>query len=214
MSEQSTAQLLNLAQRINQVRRGIDYIQKDKSVSTGTSGSYKAVTHDQVTAMVRQHMIDAGIICYPVLVCSRVAETLDKEGKPSRNIRYEATYDFTFANCDDQKDAITLRIESHAMDNQDKAPGKALSYAKKYAVLKLFEIETGEDEESRYQSGEVFDLLTWTEKIDAATDKAVVQYLYLEAKKDAMRLNDAPAFKTIGAHVKKVLETKFPDVAK
>lgn len=214
MSEQSTAQLLNLAQRINQVRRGIDYIQKDKSVSTGTSGSYKAVTHDQVTAMVRQHMIDAGIICYPVLVCSRVAETLDKEGKPSRNIRYEATYDFTFANCDDQKDAITLRIESHAMDNQDKAPGKALSYAKKYAVLKLFEIETGEDEESRYQSGEVFDLLTWTEKIDAAPDRAVVQYLYLEAKKDAMRLNDAPAFKTIGAHVKKVLETKFPEAAK
>ena len=38
------------------------------------------------------------------------------------------------------------------MDNADKAPGKALSYAKKYAVLKLFEIETGEDEESRYQT--------------------------------------------------------------
>ena len=70
MSEQSTAQLLNLAQRINQVRRGIDYIQKDKSVSTGTSGSYKAVTHDQVTAMVRQHMIDAGIIC-----CRTIAVT-------------------------------------------------------------------------------------------------------------------------------------------
>ena len=214
MSEQSTTQLLNLAQRINQVRRGIDYIQKDKSVSTGTSGSYKAVTHDQVTAMVRQHMIDAGIICYPVLVCSRVAETLDKEGKPSRNIRYEATYDFTFASCDDQKDAITLRIESHAMDNQDKAPGKALSYAKKYAVLKLFEIETGEDEESRFKEVEAFDLLGWSEKIDGAAEKAVVQYLYLEAKKEAMRLNDPPSIKTLRQHVKKVLETKFPEAAK
>jgi hypothetical protein len=29
-----------------------------------------------------------------------------------------------------------------------------ISYAKKYAVLKLFEIETGEDEESRYQEAE------------------------------------------------------------
>ena len=40
------------------------------------------------------------------------------------------------------------------MDNADKAPGKAISYAKKYAVLKLFEIETGDDEESRYQPPE------------------------------------------------------------
>ena len=198
MTEQQNP-LRNLMQRINEVRRGIGYVQKDKNVSTGTSGSYKAVTHDQVTALVRSHMIDAGIVCYPVLVASRVADTMDKDGKlPCRNIRYEATYDFTFANCDDPKDAITLRIESHAMDNQDKAPGKALSYAKKYAILKLFEIETGEDDESRVKETETFDLLSWSEKIDAATSKDVLQYIYLEAKKDAVRLNDAPALKTLG----------------
>lgn len=213
-SPESGVTTINLFQRINQVRRGIDYIQKDKTVSTGSSG-YKAVTHDQVTALVRLHMIDAGIICYPVLVASRVADTMDKDGKiPCRNIRYEATYDFTFANCDDPKDVITLRIESHAMDNQDKAPGKALSYAKKYAILKLFEIETGEDEESRFQQPEVFDLLSWSEKIDGAANKEIIQYLYLEAKKEAVRLNDAPSLKTLGAHVKKVLETKYPEAAK
>ena len=206
MSEQSTAPLLNLFQRINQVRTKVDYAQKLKNVD----GKYNVVTHDQITALVRQHMIDAGIVCYPELIAS---SSLPKE-EGSKQFRYEATYAFHFVNVDDPSDRITVTIQSHAMDNSDKAPGKAISYAKKYAVLKLFEIETGEDEESRYQSGEVFDLLTWTEKIDAATDKAVVQYLYLEAKKDAMRLNDAPAFKTIGAHVKKVLETKFPEAAK
>ena len=206
MSEQSTAQLLNLFQRINQVRTKVDYAQKLKNVD----GKYNVVTHDQITALVRQHMIDAGIVCYPELIASA---SLPKE-EGSKQFRYEATYAFHFVNVDDPGDRITVTIQSHAMDNSDKAPGKAISYAKKYAVLKLFEIETGEDEESRYQSGEVFDLLTWTEKIDAAPDKSVVQYLYLEAKKDAMRLNDAPAFKTIGAHVKKVLETKFPEAAK
>lgn len=212
---ESTAPARNLFQRINEVRKAIGYVQKDKSVSTGTSGSYKAVTHDQVTAMVRSHMIDAGIVCYPILVASRVSDTMDKDGKiPCRNIRYEATYDFTFINCDDPKDAITLRIESHAIDNQDKSPGKALSYAKKYAILKLFEIETGEDEESRFKEVDVFDLLSWSERIDSATDKAVVQYIYLEAKKEAMRLNDAPSLKTLGQHVKKVLETKFAEAAK
>lgn len=69
----------------------------------------------------------------------------------------------------------------------------------------------GEDEESRFKETEAFDLLAWSEKIDAAPSKDVVQYIYLEAKKDAVRLNDAPALKTLGQHVKKLLETKFAE---
>ena len=206
MSEQSTAPLLNLFQRINQVRTKVDYAQKLKNVD----GKYNVVTHDQITALVRQHMIDAGIVCYPELIAS---SSLPKE-EGSKQFRYEATYAFHFVNVDDPSDRITVTIQSHAMDNSDKAPGKAISYAKKYAVLKVFEIETGEDEESRFKDAETFDLLSWSEKIDAATSKDVLQYIYLEAKKDAVRLNDAPALKTLGQHVKKVLETKYPEAAK
>lgn len=198
--------MTNLYQRINEVRKAIGYVQKDKAVSTG-QGSYKAVTHDQVTAMVRSHMIDAGIVCYPELMAS--ASIPKEEG--SKQFRYEATYAFHFVNADEPTDRLTVTIQAHAMDNADKAPGKALSYAKKYAVLKVFEIETGEDEESRFKETEAFDLLAWSEKIDAAPSKDVVQYIYLEAKKDAVRLNDAPALKTIGQHVKKLLETKFAE---
>ena len=50
---------------------------------------------------------------------------------------------------DDPSDKFSIEIEAHALDHGDKAPGKALSYAKKYAVLKLLEIETGEEEEGR-----------------------------------------------------------------
>jgi len=140
----------NIYQRINNVRKAIKYVQKDKDVNTGKGGSYKAVTHDMVTAMVRQHLVEQGIVCYPVLVSSSVAIPPSRDpNEPSKQIRYEATYDFFFVNEADPADKIVLRIEAHAMDNADKAPGKAISYAKKYAVLKLFEIETGEDEESR-----------------------------------------------------------------
>jgi hypothetical protein len=151
---------LNIYQRVNAVRQKIDYIQKDKSVSTG-GGSYKAVTHDMVTAMVRQHMIEAGIVCYPTLVESA---SLPKEPE-AKQFRYEATYDFAFVNIDQADDRICIRIQAHAMDNADKAPGKALSYAKKYAVLKLFEIETGEDEESR------------THEPDAMPESVLVDFL-------------------------------------
>jgi len=144
---------VNIYQRINNVRKAIKYVQKDKDVSTG-KGSYKAVTHDMVTAMVREHLVAQGIVTFPVLVASSVAVPPAKDAnEPAKQIRYEATYDIHFVNEEDANDRLTIRIEAHAMDNGDKAPGKALSYAKKYAVLKLFEIETGEDDESRTEQG-------------------------------------------------------------
>lgn len=157
---------MNLLQRINEVRKSLPYIQKDKSVSTG-GGSYRAVTHDTVTAMVRPAMIEHGIVCFPSLVDS--ASMPKEEG--AKQFRYEATYDFTFCNIDDEKDFIVFRIQSHAMDNADKAPGKALSYAKKYAILKLFEIETGEDEESRFNANGM-DEDTLTDYLTAIVDAA------------------------------------------
>lgn len=138
---------MNLWQRIIAARVKVGgYIQKDKSVSTG-GGSYKAVTHDAVTALCRDALNEFGVLSFPFLVSSAAR---DKEDG-AKQFRYEATYDFTFINADDPTQTMVIRIEAHAMDNADKAPGKALSYAKKYAMLKLFEIETGEDEESRYQ---------------------------------------------------------------
>jgi hypothetical protein len=185
----------NIFQRINAVRKQIKYVQKDKDVSTG-KGSYRAVTHDMVTAMVRPHMVEQGIVCFPVLVSSAVSIPPSKDpNEPAKQIRYEATYDFHFVNEADAGDKIVLRIEAHAMDNADKAPGKAISYAKKYAVLKLFEIETGEDEESRSEPGgmgeqQVTDFVT---TINDATSMEVLQTAYIAAYKVAQAEEDKDA---------------------
>ena len=154
---------LNLYQRINLVRNKIGYIQKDRTVSTG-KGSYKAVTHDQVTALVRDHLIEYGIICIPNFIRGSMTEPRGE----SNQWRYSAIYEFIFVNADDSQDRFNFLIEAHAMDNADKAPGKALSYAKKYAILKLFEIETGEDEESRYDEP-VIDVEAAIKVINSAT---------------------------------------------
>lgn len=191
--------MMNLYQRINEVRKLINYVQKDKSVSTG-AGSYKAVTHDQVTGMVRAHMVSQGIVSYPILVESTsLPKEVDKDMNTAKQFRYEATYDFVFVNIDEPSEAITIRIQAHAMDNADKAPGKALSYAKKYAILKLFEIETGEDEESRYQD-DVFDFEIYIKLMNEATTQEELQVAYLEANKAATKAKDAPALKSIIKH--------------
>jgi hypothetical protein len=190
---------MNLYQRINEVRKAISYVKKDKSVSTG-AGSYKAVTHDQVTGMVRQHMVEFGIVSYPILVESAsLPKEVNTQMEIAKQFRYEATYDFVFVNIDEPSEAITIRIQAHAMDNADKAPGKALSYAKKYAILKLFEIETGEDEESRYQD-DVLDFEFYIKLMNEAKTIDELQVAYLEANSAATKAKDSSALKSIMKH--------------
>lgn len=136
---------MNIYQRLNEVRKNVDYLAKDKQVG----GKYWAVTHDSVTAAIRNPLIAHGVIIVPTLVSSRAVETAVTTGKGIPYIRYEATYSIAFVNMDEPSERVEVVVESHAMDEGDKAPGKAISYATKYAMLKLFSIESGDHEEER-----------------------------------------------------------------
>ena len=185
---------MNIYQRINAVRKSITYIQKDKSVSAGSAGSYRAVTHDAVTGMVRQHLVEHGVIIAPTLIESMFHPK--EEGAKQR--LYSASYDVRFINMDTPDECVTIRIEAHALDNGDKAPGKAISYATKYAILKLFNIETGEDEESRYQREE-FDVTPHLDKIAAADSLDSLKSEYVTAYTAAQNAGDKEASRTIMA---------------
>ena len=185
---------MNIYQRINAVRKAITYIQKDKSVSAGPAGSYRAVTHDAVTGMVRQHLVEHGVIIAPTLIESMFHPK--EEGAKQR--LYSASYDVRFINMDAPDECVTIRIEAHALDNGDKAPGKAISYATKYAILKLFNIETGEDEESRYQREE-FDVTPHLDKIASADSLDSLKSEYVTAYTAAQNAGDKEASRTIMA---------------
>jgi hypothetical protein len=137
---------MNIYQRINEVRKAIDKIAKDKKVE-----SYMAVTHDQVTALTRDHFVAQGIVIVPRLLSERTVATGTFTSKETPFIRYEATYQFDVVNADDPKDFFSAVIGAHAIDHGDKAPGKVLSYAKKALVLKLLELESVSEEEGRQE---------------------------------------------------------------
>lgn len=183
---------MNIYQRINAVRKAIGYIQKDKSVSAGAAGSYKAVTHDAVTGMIRQHLIDNGVIIVP----SQTHGVFHPKEDGAKQRLYEAGYIVRFVNEEKPDDFIELSVFSHALDNGDKAPGKAMSYATKYAMLKLFNIETGEDEESRYQQEE-FDLDGYVEMIQKSQNIDDLKKAYSKAYGEATNLRDKDAQKRI-----------------
>jgi len=143
----------NIYQRVAAVMKAVGYVKKDKEVA-GAGGGYMAVTHDQVTALVRQHFVENGIVVVPRLIASATVSTgrSTKAGTPI--IRFEAHYEVEFVNIDDPTDKITASTVAHAEDQGDKAPGKALSYAVKGAILKVLLLETGENDESRVRANE------------------------------------------------------------
>ena len=197
---------MNIFQRINEVRKAIGYVQKDKAVSTG-GGSYKAVTHDAVTGMVRAALIEHGVVILPSVVSS-VFNAKEPEAKQRL---YEATFQIEFVNMDEPTDRIVTQQTAHALDNGDKAPGKAMSYATKYAILKLFNIETGEDEESRYQQDE-FDIVGAVDYILASTSIAELKMRYSQRYKLAEDAKNKDAMKAIIVakdKAKKAIETEM-----
>ena len=140
---------LNIYQRINAVMQEVQYVQKDKQISGG-GANYKAVTHDQVISVARAALVKHGVMIYPNQIEGGFLQMRDVNATPNpiKMGLYAGKYEINFVGVD-SGDKITATVEAHANDNGDKAPGKALTYATKAAILKVLCLETGEDEESR-----------------------------------------------------------------
>jgi hypothetical protein len=122
--------ILNLHQRMAAVMQAVTYIQKESKQGM----QYKIVSHDKVTAKVRPALLANGVIYYPIR-CDTA----------QNGNRTECNMTVRFANIDDPQDFIDVESCGHGIDTQDKGPGKAQSYAVKYALLKALGLETGDD---------------------------------------------------------------------
>lgn len=123
----------NIHQRMHAVMGMIGYVQKeDKQVN----GQYRFVGHDAVTAKVRGALLEHGILTIP---------TVTKHTQDGNRTEVDMT--IAFVNVDAPEDRIEVQAFGYGIDPQDKGPGKAVSYAVKYAYLKAFALETGDDPE-------------------------------------------------------------------
>jgi len=137
---------MNIYQKLNNIRKAVPYIKKDIKIHGG-----KAVTHDQVTAHIHDACVENGVFIVPTQISGSLSSTGMQTSKGTEITLYQAEYRIAFVNMDDPEDKLEITVHSHANDTGDKAPGKALSYAVKYAALKVLMLETGENEESRVE---------------------------------------------------------------
>ena len=158
--------LKNLHQRLAEVMGKVTYIQKEKKQGM----RYSIVSHDAVTAKVRTPLLEAGIIYYPIRC----------ETQQIGN-RTEARMTIRFINIDDVSEFIDVETFGYGLDDQDKGPGKAMSYAVKYALLKTLGLETGDDpdldQDTSYRDPSLEEIALFSAGIAIATSEAELSAL-------------------------------------
>lgn len=138
--DEDTIIAMNVHQRMHGVRRLVGgNIEKGghfraKSQKTGAVIEYPYVTHDDVTEHVRAALNIFRINTLPTVV------------KWSNNgNRVEVDVNVEFINIDKPEDRAAVVSTGFGADTSDKGPGKAISYAVKYAYLKTFLLNSADD---------------------------------------------------------------------
>lgn len=160
--------VLNIFQRMSAATSEISMVAKNLNVGFGKS-SYKAVGEADVLAAVKPIEEKYGIYSYPVsreIIESGILESVseyngEKTTKKQFQMRVSTVY--RFVNVDKPEEYIDITTYGDGVDSQDKAPGKAMTYADKYALLKAYKIMTGDDPDQN-ASGET---KGYSRKVDA-----------------------------------------------
>lgn len=125
-------------------------VAKNLMVGEGRN-QYKAVSEGDVLAAVKPLEIKYGVYSYPVkrtvidsgeIVSKNVYKGEEKETRRLW-LRVETVY--RFVNTENPDEYIEITTYGDGVDSQDKAPGKAMTYSDKYALLKAYKIQTGDD---------------------------------------------------------------------
>lgn len=140
------AEQKNIFQRMSAITSEISTVAKNLNVDAGKS-SYKAVGEADVLAAVKPIEAKHGVYSYPFERCivesgEMVSQT--KYGERKQLFMRVATV-YRFVNVDNPDEFIDIQTYGDGVDTQDKAPGKAMTYGDKYALLKAYKIQTGDD---------------------------------------------------------------------
>ena len=156
---------MNIFEKLLAITSEIKTVNKNLEVGVGKS-AYKAVGEADVLAAVKVLEEKHKVYSYPCKreVIDRALLETEKEynGTITRSnqifLRIETTY--RFVNIEKPEEFIEIITYGDGIDTQDKAVGKAMTYADKYALLKAYKIITGDDADQEHSP----DRANYTEK--------------------------------------------------
>ena len=144
---------LNIYQRLLKITEELKTVEKNLNVPVSSKNSYKAVSERDVLDAVKPLEAKYGVYSYAYdrkiiengdLVSNKKDfQTGEIKEQKQLYMRLEVTY--RFVNVDNPQEYIEIKTYGDGIDTGDKATGKAMTYADKYALLKAYKISTGED---------------------------------------------------------------------
>lgn len=206
---------LNIYQRMSLAEAEIARVPKNLTIGTGRF-QYKAVAEADILKAVKEAETKHGIFSYPAV--HRVVESRalnaggEDNGKGGQFVRIESVY--RFVNMDNPSEFVEVSAFGDGVDSLDKAPGKATTYADKYALMKAYKVETGDDTD-RTASDDLAGHDIWkikqrvelllTEKMKAgASQSEIIQQLRLSQKQFDACMNAFQNVATFEARLKKL----------
>lgn len=191
----------NIFEKMSLITDEIGVVEKNLNVAINKNASYKAVSERDILDAVKPIEKKYGVYSYPVEREIVDSDTLVKEseynGATTKTntlyMRLKTTY--RFVNIDKPEEFIDITTYGDGLDTGDKATGKAMTYADKYALMKAYKISTGDDpdKEASPETG-------YQRKERGATESQItkLQQLYteeeLEKFKSKKGINDISEF--------------------
>lgn len=141
---------MNIYEKMSAITSEMKTVAKNLEVNTG-KGKYKAVGEADVLKAVKEleekykvysYPVDRNIVNQEILITEKTYN-----GSTTKNsqqiLRLEIIY--RFINIEKPDEYIDIKSYGDGIDTGDKAPGKAMTYGDKYALMKAYKISTGDD---------------------------------------------------------------------
>jgi len=161
---------MNIYEKMAEITAEINTVAKNLQVDTGKGKGYKAVSEADVLAAVKPIEKKHGVYSYPyereIVDSGELVNQTQYGERKSLFLRVRTVY--RFVNTEKPDEYLDIVTYGDGVDSQDKAPGKAMTYGDKYALLKAYKIQTGDDPDQN-ASGELVSQNIRTQKI--GTDK-------------------------------------------
>ena len=158
---------LNIYEKMSFITEEMGVVEKNLKVQVNKTNSYQAVSErdilDNVKPLEKKYRVYSFPVDRKIIDNDILTKEVEYNGAITKTntiyMRLEITY--RFINIDNPTEYIDIKTYGDGLDTGDKAPGKAMTFGDKYALMKGYKISTGDDPdkdpspESGYKKDEV-----------------------------------------------------------
>ncbi len=190
----------NIYAKLLGITTEMQVVAKNLKVQQTKQSSYRAVSERDILDAVKPLETKYGVYSYPARRTVLESNMLESESTYNNNVTKKTTFMtrietiYRFVNVDNPDEYIETTVYSEGIDSQDKGSGKAMTYADKYALMKVYKISTGDDPDKEASKEENYKAASTEKKNSYSTKQseteAQLKQLYSIATANGFTLED------------------------